>query len=775
MILDSVGTETPGGRGRIKLFALVMLAFYALALAAFILVALGRDALLEDAAARPETFKLGPVVSHRIDYGAFLDGEALVRSLLARPFTPSTGVRPNAGLLVFEDGHLWVSAEIGALPAGAGDWSVWIEDRFSRAARLVITDGEQVIRELDWRYGDPANAGLARKTHPVFHLSRADVENHRLFLALSSYGGLKGDLFIAERAGFETLFERRFILLSFVNGAVAAIAIYLGAIGVRLGARSFLYAAGMAFFLMIRNFGETGAHHAVFLPQNPILADVMLYGMQPVAMSFWLLFTLSFLDIKAKAPALHALVTVIAILIPVQGILIVLRGGFIPSMPFNTSAAFPTFLAMAFGFGLLFWQVAAGSRRAFWFLLCWIPIGTGLALRMTSYLVTSWTPDLGILARQGPDLAVSLVALAVVLTIDLQERERRLTLIATRNAQRTRDFAEIGSDAMIEVGPDGVIRASAGPLARKLELAAGRTLAMAMPGLPAPVIARLYNEPLRALEHNVGGKNQAPLWLAISAVPVRDDAGAADGFRAVLADISAKVAERDTEARRNTLAALGQLAGGIAHEVNNLLHPMINLSRRVSGRLGHDPDGRRLLDLVVASGERAGEIVRQVLEAYTPERIAGGMKPADAAFADAVETIRATLPRGVQLETLIEPVPGLALNGGELIQVLSNLTNNAVRAMRGNGRLSLRLTSDPDAARITIADTGQGMPEDIRLKALDAFVTASPGGIGLGLSIVHRIVAGWQGTITIDSAPGSGTTIRITLPKSKLAMEDTAS
>jgi signal transduction histidine kinase len=752
-----------------------MLGFYVLALAAFIVVALGRDAAFKDASARPDLIKLGPVVSHRIDHGAFLDGEALVRSLAERPFEPSTGVRPNAGLLVFEDGYLWVSAAIGALPVGESDWSIWIEDRFSRAARLVVVEGTRVVREIDWRYGDPANSGLARKTHPVFHLQRADIENRTLYFALSSYGGLKGDLLIAPRPAFETLFERRFILLSFVNGAVAAIAIYLGAIGLRLGARSFLYAAGMAFFLMIRNFGETGAHHAVFLPQNPILADVMLYGMQPVAMSFWLLFTLSFLDIKAKAPRLHALVTIVAILIPIQGILIVLRGGFIPSMPFNTSAAFPTFLAMAFGFGLLFWQVAAGSRRAIWFLLCWIPIGTGLALRMTSYLVTSWTPDLGIFARQGPDLAVSLVALAVVLTIDLQERERRLTQVANRNAQRTRDFAEIGSDAMIEVGPDGVIRASAGPLTRTLGLAAGRALADTVPSLPASLVTQLHNEPIRALEHNLGTTDQKPLWLSISAVPVRDEAGAADGFRAVLADISEKVAERDTEARRNTLAALGQLAGGIAHEVNNLLHPMINLSRRVSGRLGHDPDGRRLLDLVVTSGERAGEIVRQVLKAYAPDRMAGGMKPADAAFADAVETIRATLPQGVQLETLIEPVPGLTLNGGELIQVLSNLTTNAVRAMRGNGRLSLRLTHDPDAARITVTDTGHGMPDEIRLKALDAFVTASPGGIGLGLSIVHRIVAGWQGTIDIDSTPGTGTTVRIDVPRPQRPLADAMS
>lgn len=748
-----------------------MLAFYALALVAYVVVALGRDAAFSDRGRQPAMIALGTVVSHRIDHGAFLGGEALVQSLTERPFSPSTGVRPNAGLLVFEGGYLWVSAKIGSLPAGESDWTIWIEDRFSRAARLVIVEGDRVIREVDWRYGDPANAGLARRTHPLFHLQRADVENRTLYFALSSYGGLRGNLFIAERPAFETLFERRFILLSLVNGAVAAIAVYLGAIGLRMGARSFLYASGMAFFLMIRNFGETGAHHAVLLPQNPTLADVLLYGMQPVAMSFWLLFTLSFLDIKAKAPRLHALVTFVAILLPIQGILIVLRGGFLPSLPFNTSAAFPTFLAMGFGFGLLFWQVAAGSRRAFWFLLCWIPIGAGLALRMTSYLVTSWTPDLGIFARQGPDLAVSLVALAILLTVDLQEREQRLTRIATRNEQRTRDFAEVGSDAMVEVGADGVIRSAAGPLARTLGLDAGRSLAESMPSLPAPLLSRLQNEPVRAFEQNLGGADDAPFWLSISAVPVRDEAGATDGFRAVLADVSAKVAERDTEARRNTLAALGQLAGGIAHEVNNLLHPMINLSRRVSGRLGHDPDGQRLLDLVVSSGERAGEIVRQVLQAYTPERISGGKKPADAALSDALETIRATLPQGVELESSIEPVPGLALNGGELIQVLSNLTTNAVRAMRGNGRLSVRLASDPDAARITVADTGPGMPEDLRLKALDAFVTASPGGIGLGLSIVQRIVAEWKGTIEIDSAPGCGATVRIAIPRSTFAAQ----
>jgi signal transduction histidine kinase len=269
--------------------------------------------------------------------------------------------------------------------------------------------------------------------------------------------------------------------------------------------------------------------------------------------------------------------------------------------------------------------------------------------------------------------------------------------------------------------------------------------------------------PLRGHEFCLEGSDP-PVWLSLSSVPVASENGASAGFRAVASDITAAFAARGEEERRNTLAALGQLAGGIAHEVNNLLHPIINLSRRVADKHVGDKDGKRLLELVVTSGVRAGEIVRQVLRAYSPEGFSGMPVPVSQAVKDAMETIRATLPASCTLDAQIDDVPEPRVRSGEAIQVLSNLANNSLRAMGGSGAISIRLSRHGDQCALVFADNGPGMSEEIRRSALKPFVTGARGGVGLGLSIVQRVVQDWGGRIEIESAPGQGAIFRISIP-----------
>lgn len=760
--MSGVGAVTSRPNRKLRVAAALFLLLYTIAFLVFCIISLQRDEALGSVSRAPIR-ALGPEMSHRVDYGPFFDAEALLASLEQRPFNPSEKTRPNVGLLVFEGGYLWMGAEIGALDPAEPDWTVWIDDRFARDARLIVQQGE-TTQTIDWHYGDPANLGLGNKTHPIFDLARDELDGATLWVALSSYGGLRGDLFVAPRAVFEQDMVSRLTLLTFLNGAVGALAVYLGAIGLRLREPAMAYASGMAFFLMIRNFGETGAHHGVLLPDNPTLADLMLYGTQPVAVSFWLLFTLAFIGLKTRAPRLDAALKLVALILPVQGILIVLKGGFWPEMPFNTSAAFPTLIGMACGIGVALWQVIAGNRRALYFLLCWTPLALGLVLRMSVYMIPDWNPELWIFARQGTDLTLSLLALAVLLTVDLRQRERRLTRIAERNAQRARDYAEIGTDGAFEADPRGVVRTAAGPLARMLGMSPGVSVAVSLPGMPAALANGMVSAPVRTIEFPNISADGEERWISLSSTPITDDSGLPDGYRAVVRDVTDSVKERESEARRNTLAALGHLAGGIAHEVNNLLHPIISLSRRVGERYVSDPDGKRLLELVVTSGVRAGEIVKSVLRAYTPEGFAGAPVPLERAVRDATDTVEATLPATCKLETYFEAVPLPEVRIGEMIQVISNLASNSLRAMGGSGRLSIRLVSDPDGPVLVVADSGPGMSEDMRRRASEPFVTGSQGGVGLGLSIVRRIVSGWNARLEIASEPEQGTTIRIAFP-----------
>lgn len=113
----------------------------------------------------------------------------------------------------------------------------------------------------------------------------------------------------------------------------------------------------------------------------------------------------------------------------------------------------------------------------------------------------------------------------------------------------------------------------------------------------------------------------------------------------------------------------------------------------------------------------------------------------DVAVRDAVDTVRATLPSTCSVEVEIAAISTPQMRIGEMIQVLSNLANNSIRAMDGIGLLSIKLVEEAGRPVLVVADNGSGMPETMRKRAMEPFATGAPGGVGLGLSIVRRIVS----------------------------------
>lgn len=739
-----------------KLIGRVLFGISFAALAGLIVLGFLRDAK-RTAWPAPELYEMSRLVSYRVDNGEMLSADGLMKSLDARPFQQSSGHRLSVGNRFFEDGLLWVSASVPDL-GQSQQWTLWLDDGRAQQARLVLAGGG-LTQTFDWIKSESKDEGVS-VAKPVFHFDRATLSGAKFYLGFTSFGALTGDVIIAPRANYEAAELHEFVWFGLLTGAMASIAVFLFVIAVRLKDKAAFYGFLLSFVLAIRIAGDIGLQQVMLLSAFPGVSDVILYGTQPLSISFWLLFVVHFMSFDEDQPRMAAGLRILAAVISFQGVLIVVKGGFIPDLPFNISSAAPTLIGVTAGMCLLFWLAFRGDKRAQVFALCWLPLFAGTLLRLHNYYVMSPVLPLGPLKHTGFDLVLSMTALATLIAIDIQQRERRLKQDAVTNEGRYRDYAEIGADGVLEVDNEGKILSSAGPLARTLCLTPGAHIIDILP-MPKPIAAALGSQHVRNAEFSIEGVTQR--WISISSLPL----DGARGFRAVVSDVTSQVDERESLSRRNTLAALGQLAGGIAHEVNNLLHPMINLSRRVSGRLDSDPDGRRLLDLVVTSGERAGDIVRQVLKAYSPERISGTIKPADKAVLESLEIVRATLPATILLETLVEEVPDVFLNSGDMIQVLSNLVNNAVKAMHGAGRLSIRLTSEANGAHLTVADNGPGMAEAIRQKALEPFTTASAGGIGLGLSIVQRIVSSWQGTIMIASKTGSGATFTISIPRAK--------
>jgi PAS domain S-box-containing protein len=219
------------------------------------------------------------------------------------------------------------------------------------------------------------------------------------------------------------------------------------------------------------------------------------------------------------------------------------------------------------------------------------------------------------------------------------------------------------------------------------------------------------------------------------------------------------------------MEALGTLAGGIAHDINNALTPIIGLSHLLARKAAEGSRQRENLGLIEESGKHARDLVRRIVSfarREKPERV-----PVDlgAVAKDTLKLLRATLPATLALDARIAPVPQIWADKAQLDQVLMNLVTNAAHAVGDRVgtitvEIALATRTEGTGVRLTVADTGCGMDEPTRLRIFEPFYTTKGvgEGTGLGLSIVHGIVKAHGGLITVDSEPGRGSRFNIFLP-----------
>lgn len=230
------------------------------------------------------------------------------------------------------------------------------------------------------------------------------------------------------------------------------------------------------------------------------------------------------------------------------------------------------------------------------------------------------------------------------------------------------------------------------------------------------------------------------------------------------------------------MEAIGTLAGGIAHDFNNILSPIIGYTDMILDDLQKNSPIKNKIEQIYIAATRAKELVRHILtfsrqteQEFTPVDIQPIIK-------ETLKLLRASLPSTIEIKQRIDMNCGLVLaDPVQIHQVIMNLCTNAFHAMRGKGGtlgveiaeveisiadcISLKL--NPGLyARISVSDTGHGIPASIMERIFEPyFTTKAPGeGTGLGLSVVHGIVKSYNGDIKIYSEPGKGTTINIYLP-----------
>ena len=217
------------------------------------------------------------------------------------------------------------------------------------------------------------------------------------------------------------------------------------------------------------------------------------------------------------------------------------------------------------------------------------------------------------------------------------------------------------------------------------------------------------------------------------------------------------------------MAAIGQLAAGIAHELRNPLAIVMNALYDVRQVLGAAPDDV-LEDLHIAEEEisRAQAIIKNLLEFSRESGAEVERVDVNELLSRTVQLMQKYLQNaGVQVSAELGPIPPCVVNGNAMRQILLNLITNAVQAMPSGGELFLRTArADGDRVRVEVQDTGIGIPAASLGDIFNPFFTTkAPGqGTGLGLSVVHSVVRRYRGDIRVASQVGVGTTFTIELP-----------
>lgn len=247
----------------------------------------------------------------------------------------------------------------------------------------------------------------------------------------------------------------------------------------------------------------------------------------------------------------------------------------------------------------------------------------------------------------------------------------------------------------------------------------------------------------------------------------RDElADLAAAFNNMAAQLSQHQQER---MRSQRLAAIGQMAAGIAHEINNPLGVILGYVKLLqrSATSDEQQEGLRIIEAETRQGQ---SIVRGLLDLARPICVEPAEVDLAALAQDAVERLKESGKlRGY--EVVVSSRPTVLAWGDEarLRQVLMNLLTNAAEATAPQGRIKIEAVSEPDGARLTVHDSGAGIADAIRPRVFDPFFTTKPQGVGLGLAISQAIVDAHGGSLEVESAPQQGTRVTMRLRNSPSA------
>ena len=363
------------------------------------------------------------------------------------------------------------------------------------------------------------------------------------------------------------------------------------------------------------------------------------------------------------------------------------------------------------------------------------------------------------------------------------EREReQASAEAKRHAEHWRAIVDTATEGIVTIDKAGIIATANDAAAQMFGYSEAELLGRNVKILMPPPYEGEHDEYLRrylqtgerriiGIGREVTGRrkdgSRFPIDLSVGE-------GAAEDrkfFTAVIRDITDRKELQTKLAQAERLAAVGELAAGVAHEVNNPINTVINCAQLI--RDGDDPTGNS--GIIVEEGERIADIVRDLLQFARDDRDRAQPTSMPEIVQRTLRLVSENWKRhGIQLEVDVpNELPDFLARSQQIQQVLLNLLINAKQALvatsSSDRRVRLQAAVVNDGIQVRVADNGPGIPPDLRDRVFEPFITTkrASGGTGLGLSISKSIVEGYGGTLTLASEPGSGAEFTLWLPLAK--------
>jgi PAS domain S-box-containing protein len=257
-----------------------------------------------------------------------------------------------------------------------------------------------------------------------------------------------------------------------------------------------------------------------------------------------------------------------------------------------------------------------------------------------------------------------------------------------------------------------------------------------------------------------------PVEAAISQVTVQGK----QFFTSILRDISERTRLEEQLRRTERVAELGTVASGMAHEIGTPMNVILGRAEYLMDRVT-DESVKKGLETIVAQVERITRVMNQLLTFARRKPPQSGPVSLQAVIQNSLEMFHERLANHhVQVVTHIDPhCPSALADSDQMSQVLINLIMNAVHAMPEGGTLRLGLAREKDMVKLTVSDTGHGIPRQVVDRIFDPFFTTKEfgKGTGLGLTVVKGIIEEHHGVITVESEEGKGTVFTLLLPQNQ--------